>query len=357
MFSTGISNENLWWGPGKKNSLLMSNNAPGFLHYTINTTRPVKTIIGDFEGQFIIGRLKSSGYAPPAALHIAPKPDASRNITDFALTYQPKPLPGLYLGFDHTRVKYTKSVVLERPPAAQYNSNLNIGTDRDKYTSLFARWIMPESRAEAYFQYGFTKYTYELPGKQAEDPAIPGSNYLSAYIAGFSKLISLPRASDEFISIGAEFTEMGNKNLDNLYPVAVWYGNFQVADGYTNNGQILGAAVGPGGNMQTINVDWVKGFKRIGFQVDRLVHNNDMFYTMKPYTADLRRHWVDLNLGANFDWDYKQFVLNAKFVYTNSLNYQWTFDRDPKIYKDFFDWKKYDNKNISIKLGLMYQFR
>ncbi|WP_216072810.1 capsule assembly Wzi family protein, partial [Acinetobacter baumannii] len=47
--SLGISTENLWWGPGCFNALLMSNNAPGFLHLTFNTTRPVKTPIGSFE--------------------------------------------------------------------------------------------------------------------------------------------------------------------------------------------------------------------------------------------------------------------------------------------------------------------
>ena len=31
-YSVGISTQNLWWGPGIKNSLLMTNNAAGFLH-------------------------------------------------------------------------------------------------------------------------------------------------------------------------------------------------------------------------------------------------------------------------------------------------------------------------------------
>ena len=45
-FSTGISNENLWWGPGMRNSLLMSNTSGGFMHLTFNTTRPIRTKIG-----------------------------------------------------------------------------------------------------------------------------------------------------------------------------------------------------------------------------------------------------------------------------------------------------------------------
>ncbi|MGB4398302.1 MAG: hypothetical protein WBJ10_02950, partial [Daejeonella sp.] len=47
--SAGLSTENLWWGPGMRNSLLMSNTAPGFLHLTVNTCEPVQTPIGSLE--------------------------------------------------------------------------------------------------------------------------------------------------------------------------------------------------------------------------------------------------------------------------------------------------------------------
>ncbi|WP_404877454.1 capsule assembly Wzi family protein, partial [Klebsiella pneumoniae] len=57
VLSVGISSENLWWGPGIYNSLLMSNNAPGFWHLTFNSRKPLKTPIGDFEWQLIGGKL------------------------------------------------------------------------------------------------------------------------------------------------------------------------------------------------------------------------------------------------------------------------------------------------------------
>jgi len=63
--SAGISTENLWWGPGKNNSLLMSNNAPGFAHVFIKTEKPIITKIGRFEFQLIAGNLSGSGEIPP----------------------------------------------------------------------------------------------------------------------------------------------------------------------------------------------------------------------------------------------------------------------------------------------------
>ena len=47
--SIGVSNQNLWLGPGQFSSLLMSNNAPGFNHFNIQTNKPLKTPLGNFQ--------------------------------------------------------------------------------------------------------------------------------------------------------------------------------------------------------------------------------------------------------------------------------------------------------------------
>src|SRR5215204_2056123 len=57
--SLGISTENLWWGPGIRNAIIMSNNAPGFPYLSFNTTSPISSPIGSFEGQIISGFLKN----------------------------------------------------------------------------------------------------------------------------------------------------------------------------------------------------------------------------------------------------------------------------------------------------------
>ena len=62
--SIGFSNENIYWGPGQYGALIMSNNAPGFAHYTFNTIRPIKTFLGSFEFQLITGRLEQDPTAP-----------------------------------------------------------------------------------------------------------------------------------------------------------------------------------------------------------------------------------------------------------------------------------------------------
>ena len=64
-FSIGFSSENLWWGPSIRNSIMMSNNAKGFNHFTFNSNKPLKTLIGNIEWQFITGKLDPSRFTPP----------------------------------------------------------------------------------------------------------------------------------------------------------------------------------------------------------------------------------------------------------------------------------------------------
>jgi hypothetical protein len=86
--SFGLSTENLWWGPGMNNALLLTNNAPGFKHLTLNTVRPINTFIGSFEGQLVGGRLEQSGF---------PGVDTLRLSNSMALAYKPKPDDWRYL--------------------------------------------------------------------------------------------------------------------------------------------------------------------------------------------------------------------------------------------------------------------
>ncbi|HTK19439.1 MAG TPA: hypothetical protein VL442_08000, partial [Mucilaginibacter sp.] len=102
-----------------------------------------------------------------------------------------------------------------------------------------------------------------------------------------------------------------------------WYVNRYVRQGYTNRGQELGAGIGPGGNLQTVNISWVKGIKKLGLQFERYAHNNDLYYLTYTNTQDYRRHWVDMSIAAIGEWDYKKLIFNAKVQIIKSINYQW----------------------------------
>jgi hypothetical protein len=360
--SAGISNENLWWGPGNRNSLLMSNNAAGFAHFTLNTTRPVKTFIGSFEAQIIGGRLEQSGIPAPNSYTGPPRPDDSRYISGMVITYQPKWIPGFYVGLDRTFVVNNSTMgntfadyfpIFKAVSKSAYQnadgSNKEDAAARDQYISFFTRYVLPESRAEIYFQYGRNDHSYDIRDGVVEP------EHSRAYLVGFRKLVAL-RAADEFIQIGVELTQLEEAKTRPLRGTASWYTHYQVLDGYTNRGQVLGAGIGPGSNLQSLDVSWVKGLKRVGLQFERLVNFNDILYDLAnkyPENEYFDKHWVDLSIAGKFAWDFNKLTLNSQLTYIRSLNYQYQWQQSAT---NPSDWGKHDANNLQFKVGLMYHF-
>ncbi len=357
--SIGISNENLWWGPGKRNSLLMSNNAPGFKHLTLNTTRPVRTPIGSFEGQMVAGRLENSGYLPPepnriynSAFLYRPKHDDWRYLSSLVFTYNPRWVPGLFLGMSRAFQMYGPDldgslgdyIPLFQP--FQKNKTNEANRERDQLASLFARYLLTESKGEVYFEYGFNDHSADIRDFLM-DP-----EHSRAYLVGFSKIIPLQRRANEYILANLEVTQLSQGATSLLRDAGSWYLHWQIRQGYTHKGQVLGAGIGPGGNLQSLNVSWYKGLKRVGLQFERYIHNNDFYQYAFAHTGDYRKRWVDLSAAVIGEWNYKNLLVNANATVIRSLNYQyWLIDQPVGWHyagRDVF--------NFSGQLGIMYRF-
>lgn len=355
--SLGISNENLWWGPGRYNSLLMTNNAPGFKHLTLNTVKPVKTAIGSFEGQLIAGRLENSGVGQPIGSPYPAKDDSWRYINGLIFTYQPKWVPGLFLGFDRTFTTYHNnlsgfgdylpvfSFLTKAAFAENSNTNTEDSKERDQIISLFMRWVWPESNSEIYFQWGREDHSWN--GRDA----FLEPEHTRAYVVGFNKLVPLKQQKDEFMQIGVEFSQLESSNSNHVRAVSPWYTHTQLKQGYTHQGQFIGAGNGPN-NTQTLDVAWVKGLKRIGLVIERQVHNNDLYIQAFEATKDSRKHWVDLGFIGQLDWSFKRFTLNSQMGIIRSLNYQYYLPNPPQ--GEYWYGDKNDTTNFNIKVGLMY---
>ncbi|HXH99798.1 MAG TPA: capsule assembly Wzi family protein [Sphingobacteriaceae bacterium] len=157
--SLGVSSENLWWGPGIQNSLLMSNTAPGFNHITLNTVRPIKTRIGSFEGQLIGGRLEGSGFTE--------KPDDWRYLSGMTFSYQPRWVPGLVLGFTRSLQLYSSHIkrISDYIPFFKgftSKSNEPGQTQTDQLASIYSRWLWKDANAEIYLEYSRGDHSVNL---------------------------------------------------------------------------------------------------------------------------------------------------------------------------------------------------
>ncbi|HXH99794.1 MAG TPA: capsule assembly Wzi family protein [Sphingobacteriaceae bacterium] len=325
--SVGLSNENLWWGPGIRNSLVMSNTAPGFKHITVNSVKPLKTPVGSFEGQMILGRLENSGFdAPqPDSMDINPfykeKSVDDRYLMGGVLTYQPKWVEGLFIGLIRTSQKYRSDLLWMdyMPfllPLRSFMPDEYLKKNADQYSSVFARWLFTKAKGELYLEYGRNNHPYNYENSPT------GSEHSTAYIFGLRKLLDLNKPGEQIL-VGLEVSSLQSPggNL-NKYGES-WYVDNYIKSGHTNRGEVLGAGLGPGGSSQTLDISWVSGIKKIGLQMERQVHNNDAFYHLFLHTSDPRRHWVDLSAAGNVQWDYKNLLFNANLGVVKSLNYQW----------------------------------
>ncbi len=358
--SVGLSTENLWWGPGIRNSLLMSNTAPGFPHITINTLRPLKTPIGSFEGQLIAGRLGNSGFSPlnPDYYYFGtnlyvPKPDDWRYLAGIIVTWQPKWVPGLFLGFDQSAQTYGKNLsgISDYLPffssAKQTTAPDNPISKQDQLSSIFMRWLWTQEHAEIYFEWGHYNYTGDLL------QSLLSPNDSRAYIFGLRKLLPFNKSKDENIMIGLEVTQLQETSIPKIEAGQEWYVSNNIRQGYTNQGQELGAGIGPGGNLQSVDISWVKGLKKLGLQIERYVHDNDFYYYAFYDSQNYSQHWVDLSIAAIGEWNYKNLIFNTKIEGIQSLDYQWALKKNGD---DVSFVNQTSTFNLQLQAGVAYRF-
>ena len=360
-FSVGVSSENLWWGPGRRNSLLMGNNAPGFWHATINTRKPAKTWVGSFEGQLISGFLTSTNFLPPwpdyniqqNPVLIPKREDGNRYISGIVLTYQPKWIPGLFLGYGSVNHMYRADVQTFEDALPIFNGRKKapnvhdpVQSKRQQFSSGFFRWLSPEGRFEFYGEYG----TRDNDRRFNDFITTPESG--RAFTFGFSHLLDLKKPN-RFLEISSEMTLSGQTIREDIRQLRTWYIHDHVRHGYTHHGQVLGIGNGPAANQIFVGVAWVEGLKKIGFQFERIEYNNDFYYYRFEESKDIRNKYVDLVFTLNPEWQFGNFLVSGKFQFVNTLNYKWYLENDPNQY--FVP--GYDRKNIVAQLSLAYLFR
>lgn len=331
--SVGLSSENLWWGPGYRNSLLMSNTAPGFYHLTFNSTRPHKTFLGQFEWQLIAGRLENSGFLPPDTSRqlngirlYNPKKESNRYINGLVINWQPKWIHGLHLGFTRSFFQYSDNI---QPGLNGYlpvfsaffkgNSRDENSFGRDQMLSFFLRWLFPKEQAEIYAEWGRNDHSGNLTDFLQEP------EHSRAYTIGLRKLFPLRKNRDlEFFT---EITQTETPSTKLVRALQPWYVHYQVRHGYTHLGQVLGAGIGPGSNSQLVGVKWVSNLTNTtGITFDRIVRNNDFYYTAFAGSAEHKTHWVDLVLTGSKTWKRNKFVYSTHLALIRSMNYQWKSD-------------------------------
>lgn len=336
--SAGVSNENLYWGPGQYGALIMSNNAPGFLHYTFNTTRPIKTFLGSFEFQLVTGRLEQDVTKPQEAYNLKPTPfKEPRIFNGLNLVFQPKIFPNVFFGIN--RAYQYSEIEINKQGASFTNKYLPVFSQifkasvgglaedaipRDQQMSLYTRWLFPKSHAEFYLEYGWNDHKDNFRDFWI-DP-----EHAASYLIGFKKL--MPLKNNKWIEFNTELVQTA-QSIDYLVRTAGDWNQY-VNGGYNHYNQILGAGSGVGNNIQTVHVNLLNGLSKMGMKIQRIQHQPTPANAGYPFESlGLRSlRWTDVGVGFIAQKHWKNIIVTPEINFINSMNYAFLIRSDFNVF-------------------------
>mgnify|MGYP006277805645 CR=1 FL=1 len=341
----GVSTENAWWGPGIRNGILLSSQAPGVPRIFLRTDRGLPTPLGNVEAVWFLGRLDESDYFDD-------DPDNdTRTLNGVAVTLRTAFDEGLTLGAARTVFA----------PLKPGDTGLGAGLDAfrsvgrpnrdggpevdpgpDQILSLFARWVFPPHGFEVYGEWA----RFEEAGSLTDFLEFP--QHSQGYTVGF-QWVGRPDPRGH-LRVQGEIT--------NLEPSGTWrhkgafstYASRAVVQGYTHRGQVIGAGIGPGASSQWAATDYIRDGWRGGAFLGRIRWNAAAHLSgVVPYWG---RSDVTLFWGFRGGVDYGGWHLDGELSHGIRMNYLFqTFEPDPVSGKA----EGVDVANTSVTLTLSKQ--
>ncbi len=333
-FTAGFSTANFSWGPSRYNPIIMSKNAAGFPHIDLGTLRPVDTKVGKVEFKWYWGALHESDYFDNDS------ENDRRYITGFSLGYQPKYLKGLTFGLN--RIMYARWADGDLSTEDFFSAFIrNSGaptafTQNDEYDQIFSlvlEYYIPDVGLNMYLEYARNDFFGSIMD-MLEHP-----DRTRARTIGITKTIDLDNGN--LIEFNFENTTLSNNQIQTIFPgiAATYYVHSVVANGYTNNGQIVGAGIGPGSNSDIMWVNLYHPEGKYGFTFQRIRFNDD-YVTQAFAGVEDEPTDYEIVVGADYVRMLKDFSINAKLF---------------AIYRNNFLFEDNEKNNFILNLALTYR--
>jgi hypothetical protein len=319
-FAAGISNENQWIGPGIRNALILSNNAPGFPHGFVRTNKPWKTRIGSIEAKLLVGGLTESKWFDTT------ETNNLRSLSVFAFSYRPSFQENLVLG--GSRAVYADSKGWNRVPWRFLDAFANTGRPnnralgdsvlrpggRDQIFSLFGRWVFPDDGFEAYAEWARLEFPYSFRD------LLVAPNHSQGYTLGVQYARPAFTSQGRF-RVQAELTSVEQSATWRDRPQGSFYTSRKVIQGYTQMGQPLAASIGPGASGQWLAFDFIDPMWSFGINAGRIRWNEDIHSTYGfPIYQGYCIHDVSLFPGARGSVNNRWGYVSADVSFGNRIN-------------------------------------
>ena len=310
----GVSSESQWWGPGLKNGILLSSQGPGVPHLFLRTARPLETPLGTVEARWMLGRLDESDF-----FDRDPENDR-RTLSGVVVALQPPGVPELTLGFGR--------LVMRRLPDGETGLGHALGVftsvgrpnsrgpeldpgDEDQIFSLFGRWLFPGAGVEVWGEWA----RFEEPASFRDFLETP--NHTQGYTVGLQW--ARAAGAEGRFRIQGEHTMLEPTATFRIRRVFTSYTSRAVPHGFTHDGQMLGAAIGPGASSQWIALDYLRPDWEIGTFGGRIRWDNGVVLT--DVVPVQKREDISVYGGVRAGVGWRGFRLSAELTSAVRLNY------------------------------------
>jgi hypothetical protein len=329
------STSNFKIGPSRVNPILMSYNAGGFPHIELGTIQPVdlsiKSIdLGSVYANLYYGDLKESAYFDknPNNNH--------RYFTALSLSYLVPYFKGLKLGanrvfyentenFQNKDLTRTLLYFSDRDNIAQSNGTA-LNDYFDQMASVSAEWSFFPIDLRAYIEFAKNDFNGSFRN------LIVDFDHARGFTFGLEKAYSINNGDDFLVNI--EHTNISLSKSHQYRPTPPYYAHGVVKQGYTNDGQILGAGIGTGGTSNYLSFHWFRQQSMLGLFVQRIQIDDDYYIknVTDPITEkklskkDLRQS--ELSLGISGLKKISQFSIAVDLTISKRYNMYYEFKND-----------------------------
>jgi hypothetical protein len=221
----------------------------------------------------------------------------------------------------------------------------SLESGRDQAAGVFGRWLWQDAKTEIYAEYQMNDAKYDIRD------LVLDLDHARAYTIGIRKVFQ-KNPTSKIYELLWERTRMQQSSSRLLREAGSWYQHSSVKHGYTNNGEVIGAGIGPGSNSHYLELAMIDKSDRYGIAFEFIEQDNDFFISAFNEADDFRRYWKDLNFHLSVQKRVKNFWGRINLVYSRSLNYQWELEdfTDPYYHAGT------DINNFNINFNLTYNF-
>lgn len=345
-FTVGFGFQSSWLGPAWLNPMLGSNNAGTYPKFDIGLRKTkvympyTDWYLGEIEGRAWLGYLTESDYFDNDSTN------NHRQLTGFSVAYSPSILPELTISINKI------SLARWDEKSAKYLNPLYDSNEvEDQKVSFGADLLFPTVGFEVYGELGIDDYN----GRGFADPF-----HTMIYTVGtikeltFIKKVTKSKLESELIFEWSNFGMSQDFQLEWKY--MGYYSHSLISQGYTQNGQIIGAGSGYFGNSQYIALRtyFSKG------NVTLFLHYNrpDTNYIDNIGLDTKYDEWKDTYKGSHEQWGLYKSIrtcgINIQYFFTNKFlidcEYNLSWIKFPMYKKDKV------NLNNYVAFTLKYNF-